>query len=140
MPAADGNRALVRLDLGRVVATPALLEDLRIGDEPDLIVMARDVRPLLARHSSGDWGDCSDPWVNDAALEDGSRILSVYRVRDVDVWVMTDAASDVCPACWAGIDECEPEKGEWDEESRLHFRTDLPLRRLSTTVTRPADY
>lgn len=132
--------AVKELELGRVVVTPALLEELRIGDEPDVLVMARDLQPLIERHAAGDWGDVSDPGVNREALETGARVLSVYTVRGVDVWAMTDAASDVCPACWAGVGRCEPEKGEWDEASGLHFRTDVPPRRLSTCLMRPADY
>jgi hypothetical protein len=76
--------------------------------------------------------------VNDAALEDGGRILRVYDVRGETVWIITDAETDVCPACWAGIGACDPDKGEWHAD--IHFRTDLPPLRLATTVMLPSDY
>lgn len=128
------------LDLGRVVVTRTCLARLRLDDEPDLLVMARDLDPLLRRHRAGDWGeiDPRDVGLNEQALEDGSRLLSVYAVRGQRIWIITDAATDVCPACWAGIGRCEPDKGEWQDG--IHFRTDLPPRRLSTTVMLPEDY
>ena len=38
---------------------------------------------FLARHVTGDWGDLDDEdrSLNDAALIDGSRILSAYKTR-----------------------------------------------------------
>jgi hypothetical protein len=128
------------LQLGRVVVTTALLEALRIGDEPDLAVQVRDLAPLLVRHESGDWGEVGpeDSRENDRAVKTGARVLSAYTVRGIRIWIMTDAASDVCPACWAGIGVCEPDRGVWS--NGLHFRDDLLLSRLSTTVMRPEDY
>jgi hypothetical protein len=131
-------KAHTPLELGRVVVTATCLERLRIDGEEDLVVQIRDIAPLLRRHKAGDWGGVSDLWVNQAAITDGSRVLSVYDVRGETVWIITDAATDVCPACWAGVGTCEPEKGEW--HSDIHFRIDLSPRRLSTTVLLPSDY
>ncbi len=126
------------LELGRVVVTTNCLRRLTIDDELAVLVQMRDIAPLLHRHASGDWGDVSDPWVNRAALDDGGRILSVYDVRGHTVWIITDGESDACPACWTGVGRCKPGLGEW--HNGIHFRTDLPARRLSTTVLLPEDY
>ncbi len=52
---------------------------------------------LLARHLSGDWGQVSadDGLANEAAVADGTRILSSYPVGDQTVWVITDADRSV---------------------------------------------
>lgn len=128
------------LELGRVVVTTNCLRRLTIDDEPAVLVQMRDIAPLLNRHASGDWGDIAtdDVGLNEQALEDGSRLLSVYEVRGAKVWIITDAASDACAACWTGVGRCEPEKGTW--HGNIHFRDDLPARRLSTTVLLPEDY
>ncbi len=48
---------------------------------------------LLARHQRGDWGAVTrhDAWENNYALGKHLRILSVYTVRDIRVWVITEA-------------------------------------------------
>lgn len=51
------------------------------------------------------------------------------------IWLSTMA---VGLACWAGEGTCEPAKGEWADG--MHFRTDLPPQRVSTTVLLPEDY
>jgi hypothetical protein len=88
---------------GQVVATPgalALME--RTNTNPAL---------LLSRHIHGDWGDvcAEDRALNDQALKDGSRLMSVYRlVRPgtlvsnaiknrallPTVWIITEAVGD----------------------------------------------
>lgn len=68
------NRAL--FELGAVVATPAALAALeKSGFQPV---------DILARHISGDWGDCSsdDARSNDLAVTSSQRIFSVYRLLD----------------------------------------------------------
>lgn len=73
-----------RFPLGRVVATPGVLEQIPHGA----------LLGALARHQRGDWGDvCSqDRAKNDAALQSGERILSVYRsADDVKFWIITEA-------------------------------------------------
>jgi len=74
---------------GQIVATPGAL----------LALAAADTSPstLLSRHARGDWGDLDAPdrAANDAALRDGSRLLSAYTVaEDVKVWIITEAADD----------------------------------------------
>lgn len=89
--------------LGQVVATPgalALLEEKN-----------RSAASLIARHMHGDWGDIckEDAGLNELALQDGSRIMSVYRLVDAEklkatpvpkranlptIWIITDAADD----------------------------------------------
>lgn len=75
--------------LGQTVATPGALDLLRThGVSSDA---------LLYRHSAGDWGDISpdDRGLNDQALRDGSRIVSVYQLApEVTVWIITDAEDD----------------------------------------------
>jgi hypothetical protein len=111
---------------------------------PEAIVRAKrhdvSLAALLLRHQFGDWGDLDahDRNANEAALVDGSRIMSVYGEGDRKLYVITDAETDVCPACGFGRGTCEPDKGEW--QSGMHFRTDLPAWRHTTTVLRPEDY
>jgi len=72
--------------LGRVVATPAVLEALlRAGDRPQC---------LLSRHLSGDWGElcAKDQSGNDQAIRGGSRILSAYCLGNgTKIWTITEA-------------------------------------------------
>ena len=126
-------------DLGRVVITPSCLAALTEAFGNEWQAQAA-VAPLLAMHQGGQFGDLSpaDHRVNAAAVKNGSRILSAYAPEGVKLWIITDGETDACPACTAAIGECEPDKGEWS--AGLHFRTDLPPRRLSTTVLLPEDY
>jgi len=75
--------------LGQIVATPSALAALAVaGTSPST---------LLNRHASGDWGDLDahDRAANDAALRDGSRLLSAYTIADgVKVWIITEAADE----------------------------------------------
>lgn len=92
-----------KFQLGQCVATPgalALLE--RTGFCAAFIVN---------RHLHGDWGDVckEDAELNELALKDGSRIMSVYRLVPPEnlkatpsskrselpsLWLITDAADD----------------------------------------------
>lgn len=61
----------------------------------------RQMIEILGRHGSGDWGETSedDAKMNDAAVNDGSMILSVFTLtglgdEKLKVWVITDAADD----------------------------------------------
>jgi len=118
--------------LGRVVATAAVMEQLQ--------PTSGELAALLTAHAHGEWGDVGteDKRANDAAVKNGSRLLSSYRLRGRKLWVITDMETDACAACNAGLGTCEPDKGEWHDG--LHFRTDLPMQRLSTTVMFPEDY
>lgn len=74
--------------LGAVYATPGALRELgRSGINPF---------HLLKRHRCGDWGvlDASDYEANLRAVQDGSRIVSVYRDAALAVMVITEAADD----------------------------------------------
>ena len=78
-----------RFTPGQIVATPGALS----------LLAAHQVTPstLLARHLSGDWGDalCSeDQGLNDAALANGSRLLSAYRVGPEVLWIITEAEDE----------------------------------------------
>lgn len=81
---------LTRFTPGQIVATPAALNLLTQHQ-----VSADE---LLCRHLSGDWGDalCSeDKALNDAALTNGARLLSAYRVgADAVLWIITEAEDD----------------------------------------------
>ena len=72
--------------LGRVVATPGALAAMeRSGDAP---------AEFVRRHERGDWGLVGpDDWArNDAALKDGLRVVSSYRLKDgTAVWCITEA-------------------------------------------------
>jgi hypothetical protein len=76
-------------DLGQVLATPGALEALQdAGQQP---------HEFLIRHLTGDWGDLDqeDKSLNDAALIDGSHILSAYQTTKRErVWIITEAADD----------------------------------------------
>lgn len=77
----DGEIQMSLFNLGRCVATPGALA----------LLAERDMQPvaLLARHSSGDWGDVGkdDAKANVDALKFGARIFSVYD----GLWVITEA-------------------------------------------------
>jgi len=75
-----------KFSLGRVVGTPGALEALNESNEV--------ATTYIARHASGDWGvvDATDSRLNDEALRDGSRILSVYILQSgVRIWIITEA-------------------------------------------------
>lgn len=72
--------------LGRVVATPgALTACERSGDVP---------ADFIQRHERGDWGNIGpEDWENnDAALQDGLRVVSSYTLKNGDaIWVISEA-------------------------------------------------
>ncbi|WP_240919255.1 hypothetical protein [Acidovorax sp. HDW3] len=74
--------------LGRLVATPRALELLTTAQ-------CRPMR-LLQRHQCGDWGELcpADKAANDQALLNGGRVLSLYRVDDIRLYVITEAVND----------------------------------------------
>ena len=92
-----------RFALGQVVATPGALALLQ--------TTGRSAASLCARHMHGDWGDTceDDAALNELAITDGSRIMSVYRLVNAEklkatpkqkradlptVWVITDCTND----------------------------------------------
>lgn len=74
---------------GRIVATASVAA--RIENDPEFAAGASEA---LARHLAGDWGDLDpeDAKLNDEAMEDGGRILSVYHVKGDKIWIITEAA------------------------------------------------
>lgn len=76
----------IRVPTGRVVTTA------RVFHELDLTVIAS----CLARHLRGDWGDLGedDSRANWKAIEDGSRLLSKYVVRDEAIYIVTEAEDE----------------------------------------------
>ena len=78
--------------LGKLVATPGALE--AVAAHPGLL------NDFLSRHGTGDWGDVDahDKQANDAALVDGSRVVSAYTTpAGVRLWIITEAGrSSTC--------------------------------------------
>jgi len=80
----DVNKALFQL--GRVVATPGAIEALEKGQT--------SAWKLLSRHASGDFGselDAEDVRANHDAIREGERVLSLYTVGGVRLYVITEA-------------------------------------------------
>lgn len=74
------------LQLGYIVATPGVL--LALADTRETPAK------FLARHIVGDWGEVpKEAWrLNDQALDEGSRVLSSYRLSDnTRIWIITEA-------------------------------------------------
>jgi hypothetical protein len=75
--------------MGRIVSTPGALN----------LLLEHGVSPqdMLYRHCHGDWGQVSagDARLNDAAVKDGTQILSCYELvrgdRRTRVWIITEA-------------------------------------------------
>ena len=79
-----------KFSLGRIVSTPGALHALQDAGQ--------SAGEFLARHVIGDWGDLDDEdkSLNDAALINGSRILSAYQTGKGDkLWVITEAVNEV---------------------------------------------
>ncbi len=74
----------VKVLLGQIVATPNALEQ----------IPTADIQRALARHVQGDWGelDRADQRRNDAALQNGERLLSAYKTTaGKRFWIITEA-------------------------------------------------
>jgi hypothetical protein len=73
------------LELGHVFITSGAM----------IVLKNLEVSPstLLKRHQEGDWGelDDEDRKANQDALIYGLRVMSVYRVLGVRMWVITEA-------------------------------------------------
>jgi hypothetical protein len=68
-----------------------------IGALEALRAAGQQPHEFLARHVTGDWGDldAEDRSLNNAAVRDGSRILSAYVTRNGErLWIITEAADD----------------------------------------------
>lgn len=72
--------------LGQCVATPGAMEVMEKAEQ--------SATEFLHRHVNGDSGDVceEDAEANQQALQDGSRILSVYHTKKDDkLWIITEA-------------------------------------------------
>lgn len=77
-----------RFALGRLMVTPGAADALGLAEDSRLAAM------LIARHVSGDCGDCDaeDKATNAAAIQCGSRVMSVYKLPGAGtVWIITEA-------------------------------------------------
>jgi len=78
-----------KFNLGQILATPSALEAMEVSGQTPAF--------FLDQHHVGNWGDVSagDWKLNDEALKDGSRILSVYRtLGGKKLWIITEAIDD----------------------------------------------
>ena len=73
------------------------LGELVITANADATLDAAEVREGIARHAAGDWGRVcpEDAALNEAALREGDRLLSVYGGGDGTFWVITEADRSV---------------------------------------------
>jgi hypothetical protein len=90
-----------KFQLGRLLATPGALVTIEASGQ--------SAADFLARHAAGDWGDvdAEDAAANEAALLDGSRILSVYHAGAVKLYVITEACDDVGRRAATTIIRCD---------------------------------
>lgn len=80
----------IRVPLGKLVATPGVLEAITESGQSPL--------DFLCRHIRGDWGNvCSDDGqANDDAIEEGLRLLSAYTTaKGVKLWIITECDRSV---------------------------------------------
>ena len=79
------HHLLPRFALGRLVATPGAMEVLR--EHPSL------THSMLTRHAYGDWGELcdEDKEVNEQAVQQGARLLSMYTELETKFYVITSA-------------------------------------------------
>ena len=83
------------VELRQVVVTSNLWSQLHAEHEP--VDILREIGALLARHRSGDWGDipAEDAAMNDQALINDTRLMSVYVLLGFKVWIITEADRSV---------------------------------------------
>ena len=80
---AGGSSAKPKFSLGRLVATPGVLE----------LVTHEEIMHALNRHICGDWGDVDqeDRAENERSLLHALRLLSVYHsVNGTKFWIITE--------------------------------------------------
>lgn len=77
----DLTRTPPKFPLGRVVATPGILE------------LGLNLTRYIDRHVRGDWGDVdAEDWErNDRSISDGTRIISAYQTPAGRIWIITEA-------------------------------------------------
>jgi hypothetical protein len=83
-PACSQTRAVPLFPLGRIVATPAVLEHLTVN--------RIDALTYLLRHQCGEWGEVppEDARENDRSVQNGLRVLSAYTVAGQRIWIITE--------------------------------------------------
>lgn len=76
-----------KFPLGQVVMTANASEQL-----PSV-----EVAHALCRHASGDWGEVpdADREENELSLQEGYRLMSVYRAGETVFWIITEADRSV---------------------------------------------
>lgn len=90
----------VKFELGQVVMTREVYHKLKL----------HQVLDCLKRHAHGDWGDIpkEDVQYNVEALDEGLRIISVYRLNAKQrVRVITEAEDDNCRRSYTTIMFCD---------------------------------
>lgn len=79
---------IAKFRLGKIVSTPNALAQLSQDD----------ILASIQRHQAGDWGEMDeyDRQENESALQNGFRLLSVYRsAAGVKFWLITEADRSV---------------------------------------------
>lgn len=76
---------LPQFPFGTFVCTPGVLSIL--NEQTGILV------DLLARHVTGDFGDVceEDKQTNEAAIANGTRVMSVYHIDKTKVYMITEA-------------------------------------------------
>jgi hypothetical protein len=85
----DNNVTNPKFQLGQLLATHGCFAALKEAGQ--------SAEEFLDRHQKGDWGDlgATDAALNNAALADGSRIMSAYRLRTgIKIWIISDAVDE----------------------------------------------
>ncbi len=75
------------MQLGRVYVTEGVVVSFPNNDD------VNNLAQIITRHQEGDWGDtCNDDKkLNEAALKNGGRIVSKYKYKEEELFVITEA-------------------------------------------------
>lgn len=87
----------VPFKLGLTVMTISIQTYIVQKEEQGIPVML-EFWSFIDRHKNCDWGDlCQEDWLmNDEAVRNGDRILSVYHLSDGEkIWIITEADRSV---------------------------------------------
>lgn len=82
----------MKFETGSLASTTTVAEDMA-----KIEGFGQFVQASLMRHMSGDWGEQhpEDEGLNDIALEEGTRLLSVYTFKETKepkkIWIITEA-------------------------------------------------
>ncbi|EPG0370322.1 type I restriction endonuclease subunit M [Photobacterium damselae] len=79
----------IEFDLGVIVVTRGV-DTFLDGNHLPLVIP-------LKQHKKGDWGLCceEDAIANNFATHNGDRILSVYEINKVTIWIITECDRSV---------------------------------------------